>query len=774
MRTSRGGPVSRAAAVIGAILALLLLVAGAPANAGVIASAVVDYPTGPVNVGQTFSATLTLTNFSTSPNDAHFVDVSNIFVTPSCGSGNGVCSVAGADPGVFTVSAPVGSGACSTNTFTIGPANLITGEVQFVPTPAVVQLGFGNFQNGQVSCVITFTVQVLKVPTKDAFTDPVTDPGIQTKPLAHADFKDETTLEVAGASGSDKITVTGPVLTIVKTPDGGVVNAGQIAEFTIVVSNPVGASTGTANNVTLTDQLPVGFVWTVSLQPVPGTCVITPVTNLMTCTGLGNLAAGDTRTIKVATQTSALACGAMINGTAQAGGAIAQADNNVAVRDWGDITCQQVNADLSITKTDGKASVTPNSSTTYTVVVTNNGPSAANGAVVTDPATAGLTKTAAACTATSGGAVCPATVTVALLEGAGVVIPTLPALGTVTFTITATVTATSGSVTNTATVAPPVGTTDPTPGNNTASDTDEVTPVADLMITKTDGVGSINPGGILTYTVVVTNNGPSAANGAVVTDPATAGLTKTAAACTATSGGAVCPGTVTVALLEGAGVVIPTLPAGGTVTFTITATVTATSGSVTNTVTVAPPVGTTDPTPGNNTASDTDTVNTFTFSISKVASAPTLLPNSPLSFTITVTNNGPASADGSRLTDPAISGFTASSVSCTSATGGAICPAGVTLANLQGAGIVLTTFPSGGTFTFVLSGTFTATSGSITNTVTVSPPVGSVVPPVSAQASVSVLVPVTNIPTLSEWGMLLLVSLLMGTGFLMLRRRKMM
>ena len=105
------------------------------------------------------------------------------------------------------------------------------------------------------------------------------------------------------------------------------------------------------------------------------------------------------------------------------------------------------------------------------------------------------------------GAACPAAVdvTVTLIEGTGVIIPTLPSGGTVTFTVTATVTATQGSVTNTVSVAPPMGTIDPTPGNNTASDTDTVQPVADLSITKNDGVTQIVSGTSTTYTVVVTN-----------------------------------------------------------------------------------------------------------------------------------------------------------------------------------------------------------------------------------------------------------------------------
>ena len=56
------------------------------------------------------------------------------------------------------------------------------------------------------------------------------------------------------------------------------------------------------------------------------------------------------------------------------------------------------------------------------------------------------------------------------------------------------------------------------------------------------------------------------------------------------------------------GLAIPTLPSGGSVTFTVTATVTATGGSVSNVATVAAPGGVTDPERGNNTATDTDAV----------------------------------------------------------------------------------------------------------------------------------------------------------------------
>ncbi|MBU6438134.1 MAG: DUF11 domain-containing protein, partial [Betaproteobacteria bacterium] len=62
---------------------------------------------------------------------------------------------------------------------------------------------------------------------------------------------------------------------------------------------------------------------------------------------------------------------------------------------------------------------------------------------------------------------------------------------------------------------------------------------ADLQITKTDNKGVTTPGATNTYVITLTNNGPGAANGAVVTDPAATGLSCTAVSCAA-SGGAVC------------------------------------------------------------------------------------------------------------------------------------------------------------------------------------------------------------------------------------------
>lgn len=162
---------------------------------------------------------------------------------------------------------------------------------------------------------------------------------------------------------------------------------------------------------------------------------------------------------------------------------------------------------------------------------------------------------------------------------------------------------------NTASVAAPAGTTDPAPGNNSAVDSDTVVFLADLAITKTNGASTVDAGGTTTYTLTVTNNGPSAVTGAILRDAAASGLAKTAIACSSAPGQCTAGTTPTIAQIEDAGgYALPALASGESYQITVTADVTATSGSVTNIATIAAPAGTTDPTTANDSAADADTV----------------------------------------------------------------------------------------------------------------------------------------------------------------------
>jgi len=170
-------------------------------------------------------------------------------------------------------------------------------------------------------------------------------------------------------------------------------------------------------------------------------------------------------------------------------------------------------ADLAITKTDGSLTAVPGAAVTYTIVASNAGPSAVTGAPVTDTLPAAVTGATWTCTASAGSA-CPA-------SGNGSIAASVDLLagGTATFTLTGTVDpGATVLLVNTASVAPPSGVLDPVPVNNAATDTDTLTPLADLSLAKSDTPDPVAPGGTLTYSIEVTNLGPSTSQGMTVTD----------------------------------------------------------------------------------------------------------------------------------------------------------------------------------------------------------------------------------------------------------------
>ena len=383
-------------------------------------------------------------------------------------------------------------------------------------------------------------------------------------------------------------------------------------------------------------------------------------------------------------------------------------------------TDNDTTSDLAVTKSNGVAAVTAGGSTTYTVVVSNAGPGGVVGATVTDAAPANVTFGTWTCVASSG-STCPAT-------GTGNIAATvnLPAGGTATFTVPATISsAASGTVINTATASVPSGTIDPTPANNSAVDTDSVTPAplptADLSVTKTNGVTLVSAGTTTTYTVVVSNAGPDGANNAILTDPAATGLTKTTVVCAA-SGGATCPANPTVAQVE-AGIPIPGLPFGGSVTFTIGATVTAAGGSVTNTATVIAPAGVNDPTPSNNSASDTDSAGTTVdISLTMTDGTTSVTAGGSTTYTIVVTNAGTNAVEGASVAVAATAGLQRTSLTC-AASGGAVCPINPAVAQFA-TGLVLPLLPPGGVVTFTLDTIVTAASGTVSITAALTLPAG--------------------------------------------------
>src|SRR5262249_25771594 len=137
----------------------------------------------------------------------------------------------------------------------------------------------------------------------------------------------------------------------------------------------------------------------------------------------------------------------------------------------------------------------------------------------------------------------------------------------------------TGTLTITSTISPPAGTTDLTPINDSFTDSDTATPQADLAVTMTDGKTTVVPGTSNTYTITVTNNGPSTVSSLTLTDTIPAALLNPNFA---PSAGAYDTNTGVWSGLSLASAQIETL--------TLTSTIASYStGTITNTVTVSPP-----------------------------------------------------------------------------------------------------------------------------------------------------------------------------------------
>jgi uncharacterized repeat protein (TIGR01451 family) len=257
-------------------------------------------------------------------------------------------------------------------------------------------------------------------------------------------------------------------------------------------------------------------------------------------------------------------------------------------------------ADLHVTVSDGKTAAVAGAKNTYTIVVSNAGPSYVTGAVVKD--TFPSTFTGVTFSATQIGGAYGFTIT-----GSGNInnTVTMPPGSSITYKATGKLSAAAtGTVSDTASVTAPSGITDPNLGNNSATDTDNITFKADLKVTVTDGKTSAVAGSKNTYTIVVTNAGPSKVNGAVIRDsfPSTfTGVTYTATQSGGASG----------FTASGSGNInnTVTMPPASKITYKATGTISASATqSISDTATVAAPSGVTDPNTANNSATDTDTL----------------------------------------------------------------------------------------------------------------------------------------------------------------------
>ena len=216
-----------------------------------------------------------------------------------------------------------------------------------------------------------------------------------------------------------------------------------------------------------------------------------------------------------------------------------------------------MHADLSISASASPEPVGAAADLTYTLGVANAGPSQATSISVTHNLPAGTTLQSA----TGPGWVC---------SGSGPVTCTMASLGVASSTpISIVVTAPPDAGTIVASSSVSSATADATTANNSASTTSHVFARADLSVTQSGAPAAICTGQPITYTLQVSNAGPSTASDVSVTDTLPAG----AALVSASGTGWSCSGTTTVTCTR------PSLASGAAPAITVAITAPTSAGT---------------------------------------------------------------------------------------------------------------------------------------------------------------------------------------------------
>ena len=405
-----------------------------------------------------------------------------------------------ASAGAETVSAAIPAGLPVNNATSINAGVAVALRASgaapgVVPTTGNNSMTFGSFylpQNGSITISFaatipdTATVGTYHNPAGVVYLDPTRTNAAAMRMLsplsqvagnrsgtaysANTSFASGATTNVAGSNfnglaggpTSDNVSLL-PDLSVTKAASSATFTVGAAGQsYTLTgrnngrpVANQVYASTQAADQsatamvstaLTITDTLPAGMTLTSLANSNPGVWTCTPNGSSTTfaCSASGAvypLAASSNLVTVTATITlSGTACPGPATNTAVVTTA-AIGESTVANNQSTLTTTIACSANLTASKTNGTNTVVSGSTTVYTVTFANLGPAGADGTVVNDVPSAGLSCTVSACTA-SGGASCPAPAQWPNFLLAGMPLATFPGGGSVSLLVTCNVTAT--------------------------------------------------------------------------------------------------------------------------------------------------------------------------------------------------------------------------------------------------------------------------------------------------------------------------------------------
>ncbi len=451
-------------------------------------------------------------------------------------------------------------------------------------------------------------------------------------------------------------------ITVVKTSGSDEVLAGETVDFTLQVSND---GPSAADSVRVRDQLPPGMTTEAIDAAAPWECSGVG-TALVDCELTESLLPGDAPAIVItAREATGTPDGAVLTNTVRVTTSTDQGENLLPDEDSSTVEVR-AEADLALTKTlvEPTGQCAPaacaGEQVEFTVAAANNGPSDAVADVaVLDSLPAGLTPVSAQGSADGLEWECAVTgqdVECVLVDSAtGTAAPLVARTDAPPLTLRATVDSdvSDSTLTNEASVSSP--TTDVDETNNTDDADVPVETLADLSVVKTHAPEPATAGEQVEVTLTVTNDGPSDAAAStddplVLVDVLPNGLTYVSSTSTdgwtcdeAPAGAVTCTDT-------------EPLPAGVTEVVTLTLLVDPSAGPaiIANTAEVCPDgCLTPDPDPDNNSSTDEITVaDAADVAIAKATTGTDpVLAGETTEFTVTVTNNGPSTADDVTVTE---------------------------------------------------------------------------------------------------------------------------
>lgn len=479
----------------------------------------------------------------------------------------------------------------------------------------------------QATAVVTIVVTV----ATDAPTPLLNDATVSSTPNTDPNPNNNTTQEDTTINRSVDVEID-------KTVSGSSI-AGEVATYTVVVTNN---GPSEARGIEVTDTLDADLTLVAnSFDPLASGVTFASAGQDLTFT-VGTLDAAATATFTFDVTIGSDATGTIPN-TADVTTTDTDTDttNNT---DTVDITVGQ-EIDLVLTKTVDSATAVPGQDQlvyTFTVSHDTVSPSDATNVVVTDTLPAGVSNPVISAATADDTDITNGVITVTF--------DSLPVGQTRTFTVTVDVDEdATGTVVNPATVTATQTETDTT--NNSDDATTTLNPDFDVVVTKSVGNAAPGPGDTVTYTVGLENEGPSTATGVILSDPIPAGLTFVSG----TLGGQAGASNGTTVTFPGIDI-----SSGATATATLTFTVNAAAtGTITNTASVPDMTASGENDATNNSDSvDLTVAERVDLRIAKTVNATNAQAGDTLTYTITVNNDGPSTAETVTVSDTLPSGVT--------------------------------------------------------------------------------------------------------------------